>query len=195
MGRIATRIRGRSPRRAAVAVAVAIALPGCAAGAGAPSTVSPPTGATWFRQAADIPTLTPATDRQGDPTGGTPKNIGGEAAAVFDVNHDGVPDIVFVNGTSYYFVSLGHRGPGGSVSFSPAKPYLVGVPGDGKRSVPKALGLTDFNGDGRLDLYLGNTGNGTLALKNPRDLADATSPANLDTSNLAQRPPLPHVPE
>jgi hypothetical protein len=190
MRRIPAWTRGRAGR-AAVIAAAALTLPGCVAGARAPgagaTAASPPAaGAQWFRQAADIATLTPATDRQGDPTGGTPKNIGGEAAAVLDVNHDGVPDIVIVNGTSYYFVSLGHRGPDGSVSFSPARPYLVGVPGDGKRSVPKALGLTDFNGDGRLDLYLGNTGNGTLALKNPRDLADAGNPARLQTSNLPQ---------
>lgn len=192
MGRLARRRGARTAGRALALAAAAMTLPGClagvsTAGASSPAASSPaPAAATWFTQAADIPTLTPATDKQGDPTGGAPKNIGGEAAAVFDVNHDGVPDIVIVNGTSYYFVSLGHRGPGGKVSFSPAKPYLVGVPGDGRRSVPKALGLTDFNNDGRLDLYLGNTGDGTLALKNPRDLADAGSPASLDTSNLPQ---------
>ena len=119
MRRITARTGGRAGRAAAIA-AVAIALPGCLAATGptatssaatrsatpgAATTGSPATGATWFTQAADIPTLTPATNRQGDPTGGPPRNIGGEAAAVFDVNHDGVPDIVFVNGTSYYFVS------------------------------------------------------------------------------------------
>lgn len=191
MRRFATWTGGRVAGGAAVIAAVTIALSAGpaganAAGTGAGSADPPGAGATWFTEAADIPTLTPSTNVFGDPTGGTPKNIGGEAAAVFDVNHDGVPDIVIVNGTSYYFVSLGHRGPDGSVSFSPAQPYLVGVTGDGRRSVPKALGLTDFNGDGRLDLYLGNTGDGSLALKNPRDLADAYNPANLDLSNLPQ---------
>jgi len=141
---------------------------------------------TWFEQAANITTLTPATNRAGDPTVGAPKNVGGEAAAVFDANHDGVEDIVIANGTSYYFVSLGIRAPGGSVSYAPAMPYPIGVFGDGRRSVAKALGLTDFDRDGQLDLYLGNTGDGSLALKNPRDLAHADDPANLDASGLPQ---------
>ncbi len=175
----------------AVITAVIVALPGGAvsatAAAGAPAAGSRPgPAATMFSEAADIPTLTPPTNGYGDPVSGPPVNKGGEATAVFDVNHDGIPDIVIANGTPYYFVSLGHRGPGGSVSFSPAQPYYVGATGDGRVSIPKALGLTDFNGDGRLDLYLGNTGDGSLSLKNPRDLADAYNPANLDTRNLPQ---------
>ncbi len=141
---------------------------------------------TWFREAANIPTPTPTTNRSGDPTGGPADNIGGEAAAIFDVNHDGVPDIVIVNGTSYYFVSLGTRGSDGSVSFSAATPHPIGVEGDGRTSHAKALGLTDFNGDGRLDLYLGNTGDGSRRLKDQRDLAHADDPSNINTGGLAQ---------
>lgn len=156
------------------AAVVLIAVPTGSAGA-----------ATWFQQSADIPTLTPATNNAGDPTGGAPRNKGGEAVAVFDINRDGVPDIVIANGTPYYFVALGRRGPGGSVSYS-STAYPIGVDGDGHSNIAKALGLTDFNGDGRLDLYLGNTGDGSLALKDPRDLAHAYDPSNLDRRNLPE---------
>lgn len=184
---------GRTAAGSAAGITAAImALSGCTAGtapaAAASASASPPGAAgKWFREADDIKTLTPPINRHnGDPASGTPKNKGGEATAVFDVNHDGVPDVVIANGTPYYFVSLGHRGPDGSVSFSPAQPHYVGATGDDRVSISKALGLTDLNGDGRLDLYLGNTGDGTLSLKNPRDLADAYSPANLDKKNLPQ---------
>ena len=55
---------------------------------------------TWFRQAADIPTLTPDTTRTGDPGPGAARNKGGEAAAIFDANHDGIQDVVIANGPS-----------------------------------------------------------------------------------------------
>lgn len=144
------------------------------------------TDTAWFRQSADIATLTPSTNRAGDPKPGDPKNIGGEAAAIFDADHDGVPDIVLVNGTSYYFVALGRRGRNGAVSFSAATPRPIGVRGDGRTEHVKALGLTDFNRDGRLDPYFGNTGDGTLALRDPRDLQHAADSSNRDTRRLTQ---------
>ena len=142
--------------------------------------------ATWFRE-SDIATNTPPTTKCGEPKSGSATDIGGEATAVFDVNGDGIPDIVIVNGTDYYFVALGHRNPNGSVSYpKDATPYRIGVTGDQRIEKSKALGLTDFNRDGKLDLYIGNSGDGSLDLKNPRDLANAYNPANLDTSHLCE---------
>ena len=139
----------------------------------------------WFRE-TDIATITPSVAGCGK-TSHKPRNIGGEATAVFDVNGDGIPDIVIVNGTDYYFVALGHRNPNGTVSYpKDATPYRIGLMGDDRIAKSKALGLTDFNRDGKLDLYIGNSGNGSLDLKNPRGLANAYNPANLDTSHLCE---------
>jgi FG-GAP-like repeat len=139
----------------------------------------------WFRE-TDIATNTPSVARCGKASHKA-RDIGGEATAVFDVNGDRIPDIVIVNGTDYYFVALGHRNPNGSVSYpKDATPYQIGVTGDDHVAKSKALGLTDFNRDGRLDLYIGNSGDGSLDLKNPRDLANAYNPANLDTSHLCE---------
>ena len=139
----------------------------------------------WFRE-TDIATITPSVAGCGK-TSHKPRNIGGEATAVFDVNGDGIPDIVIVNGTDYYFVALGHRNPNGTVSYpKDATPYRIGLTGDDRIAKSKALGLTDFNRDGKLDLYIGNSGNGSLDLKNPRGLANAYNPANLDTSHLCE---------
>jgi FG-GAP-like repeat/ASPIC and UnbV len=148
------------------------------------ATRSAEANATWFRQIADIPTLTPATNAKGDPIAGDPRNKGGEATAVFDANGDGTPDIVIANGTGYYFVALGHRTDGGKgVDFS-VNSYPVGIEGDGRSTQVKALGLNDFNADGRLDLYLSNSGDGSLSLKDPR--GDAKDPANIRAGALAR---------
>ena len=94
---------------ASIVVVLALAL-----GANASSSASG--AATWFRE-TDIATNTPATTKCGEPKSGPAKDTAGEATAVFDVNGDGIPDIVIVNGTNYYFVALGHRNPDGSVSY------------------------------------------------------------------------------
>jgi hypothetical protein len=160
-----------------VSIVVGLVLAGGASAA-------PP--APWFHE-TDIATNTPPTTKCGEPTSGQAKNVGGEATAVFDVNGDGIPDIVIVNGSNYYFVALGQRNAGGSVSYpASATPYQIGVTGDQRIEHSKALGLTDLNRDGKLDLYLGNSGDGTLALKDPRDLADAYDPSNVDTSHLCE---------
>lgn len=140
---------------------------------------------TWFRE-TDIATSAPPVAGCGKASH-KPRNVGGQAAAVFDVNGDRVPDIVIANGTGYYFVALGHRRPDGVVSYPKnATPHRIGATGGGRIEKSKALGLTDFNRDGRLDLYLGNSGDGSLSLKDPRDLANASDPANLDTANLCE---------
>ena len=172
-----TRRRAAGAAAAAVVVCVALALGGQAAVAAAKP---------WFRE-TDIATYAPSVAGCGGKASHKARDIGGEAAAVFDVNGDRIPDIVIVNGTDYYFVALGHRNANGSVSYpKDATAYQIGVTGDGRVEKSKALGLTDFNRDGKLDLYIGNSGDGSLDLKNPRDLANAYNPANLDSSHLCE---------
>jgi hypothetical protein len=146
----------------------------------------------WFREAYDIATKSPVVTKCGEPKtenkkGAEVRDIGGEAVAIFDANGDGIPDIVIVNGTSYYFVDLGKKNAEGVVSYAPeATAYPVGVTGDEKIEHVKALGLSDLLKNGKLDLYLGNSGNGTLFLKNPRDLNEADFPTNISTEHLCQ---------
>ncbi len=172
---------GRAERRIGVTVAGLLTCVALVLGGQAEVAAAKP----WFRE-SDIATHSPSVGRCGNASRKT-RDIGGEAVAVFDVNGDRIPDIVIVNGTDYYFVALGRRNRNGSVSYpKAATPYRIGVPGDQRVEKSKALGLTDFNRDGKLDLYIGNSGDGSLDLKNPRDLANAYNPANLDTSHLCE---------
>ncbi len=174
--RIRTVLRRVGAKAAGLIACVALAVGGQASVAAAKP---------WFRE-TDIATNTPSVARCGKASHKA-KDIGGEAEAVFDVNGDRIPDIVIVNGTDYYFVALGHRNPNGSVSYpKEATPYQIGVTGDRHVAKSKALGLTDLNRDGKLDLYIGNSGDGSLDLKNPRELANADNAANLDTTHLCE---------
>ncbi len=141
----------------------------------------------WFREAYDIATKSPAEGKCGEPKKGEAKDVGGEAVAIFDANGDGIPDIVLANGTNYYFVDLGKKNSEGVVSYAPeATAYPVGVSGDERIEHVKALGLADLLKNGKLDLYLGNSGNGSLFLKNPRDLSESDFPTNLSNEHLCQ---------
>ncbi len=146
----------------------------------------------WFREAYDIATKSPVVTKCGEPKsegkkGNEVRNVGGESVAIFDANHDGVPDLVIVNGTSFYFVDLGKKNSEGVVSYAPeATAYPVGVGGDEKIEHVKALGLTDLLKSGKLDIYLGNSGNGSLFLKNPRDFNEEDFPTNVSNEHLCQ---------
>ena len=89
-------------RAAGFVTCVALALAGQASVAAAKP---------WFRE-TDVATNTPSLAGCGKASHKA-RDIGGEAAAVFDVNGDRIPDIVIVNGTDYYLVALGHRNPMG----------------------------------------------------------------------------------
>ena len=72
----------------------------CAGSAQAPGSAQ----AAWFIEAANIPTSTPDTDDNGDPTAA---NKGGEAVAIFDATADRVQDVVIADSLPYYVLALG----------------------------------------------------------------------------------------
>ncbi len=84
----------------------------------------------------------------------------GEAVGVFDVNRDGLDDIVILNSTQSYFVLLNSKTANGRHEFNMTS-YRVAEVRDDKLRVAKTLGLHDFNDDGYLDLHLGTMGKGT----------------------------------
>lgn len=136
----------------------------------------------YFTEYANIPTITPVTDKQGVPTGGT-KLEGGEAVAIFDLNLDGIQDFVIVNGSPYYFIVLGSQDENGQYIYQTQAVY-IGEEQDGLKNTPKSLGLNDFNNDGALDLYLNNSGRGSLQAKDPRDLENIFRPRNIQDAGL-----------
>jgi hypothetical protein len=184
MRRIVKPRRGGVRRRVAASIAIAVVVALALITAGSAS------AATMFREAQDIETKSLTVNTLGEEAKGIRKgerrNIGGEAVAVFDINGDGIPDLVFTNGTPFYFVDLGTRNEHGEVVYAKeATMYQEGVFGDEKEEIPKALGLDDLNRDGKLDLYFGNTGDGGLSLKNPRELTN-TGPSNIEEAGLHQ---------
>ncbi len=84
----------------------------------------------------------------------------GEAIGVFDVNRDGLDDIVILNSTQSYFVLMNSRAADGRHDFK-MRSYRVADVKDGKHRLAKTLGMHDFNDDGYLDLHLGTMGKGT----------------------------------
>ena len=66
-----------------------------------------------------------------------------------DFNHDFIPDLAFITTDGQLRVFLGQRN-GDTVSFAAQSPVAAGTN-------PAALGLTDLNGDGRLDAVVTDT--------------------------------------
>jgi hypothetical protein len=83
---------------------------------------------------------------EGFATGGVPVGV-----AAGDLNGDGRPDLAICNSSSNN-ITLLYRTAGGT--FAPQAP--MGVLGVGQ---PRAIALGDLDGDGRLDLAVGGTGN------------------------------------
>jgi hypothetical protein len=70
----------------------------------------------------------------------------GQGVAAGDLDADGLPDIAAVDGGKLsVFINVGNR------AFRPAAEYEAGL-------LPACLALADFNGDGKLDLLVGNGG-------------------------------------
>jgi hypothetical protein len=100
----------------------------------APTCATPPTDPLCFR-------VSPPVDMQvADPL------------TVGDFNRDFVPDLAFITTDGNLLVVLGQRS-GGALSFNPLTPVATGL-------TPSALGLSDLNGDGKLDAVVAGSGAG-----------------------------------
>src|SRR5579863_1260981 len=99
-------------------------------------------------------TFGPATDF---PVGNSPLAI-----AMGDFNGDGKLDLVVVNqGDNTVSVLLGN----GDGTFQPHVDYATGAQfGSGEISSPGAVAVADFNGDGKLDLAVANSLDGTVSI-------------------------------
>ena len=85
------------------------------------------------------------------------KGVGPDGIAAADLNHDGKADLVVANNNfqqaSTLSVLLG-RGDG---TFKPTVNYPVGAG-------PAGIAIADFNGDGKVDIVVANTGSATVSL-------------------------------
>ncbi len=135
----------------------------------------------FFVEYATVSSRIPLTNAKGVPIGGTAWK-GGHAVAVLDANLDGLPDFVVVHGQAYYSVVLNSRDHNDEHVFT-SKAVYIGKKKDLKNNAPASLGLHDFDNDGLMDLYFNNTGKGTLAARNPRNLKTIHRPRNIISSS------------
>lgn len=121
---------------------------------------------TWFAPLARLDTEVEQAGRKQD------DDLGGEAMAIFDVDADGLQDVVVVNGTNriYAFRNRGKRDP--ATDFR-RRTTAIGPDDDGLSYRAKGLSLHDLDGDGRLDLWVATQGKGEAILYKAKARADA----------------------
>jgi hypothetical protein len=108
---------------------------------------------------------------------------GAQGAALGDLNRDGLPDAVLANVGNPSQVFLNTRV---SASTAPSFGFPNQLPGTGRSTYGVAPG--DLNGDGALDLVIGNNGQRSQVLLNRNDGTGAfAQPVDLDPSGAARK--------
>lgn len=109
--------------------------------------------------------------RQNFVTGASPAGI-----AIGDIDGDGKPDIVTVNGGASTVSVLRNTSSGGMLSFAAKNDFAVG-------SGPFGVAITDLDGDGRLDLVIDNQNDNTVSvLKNTGSIGNISFAAQITYS-------------
>lgn len=115
------------------------------------------------------------------PNFGTEKNP--NAVAVGDFNRDGKADLAVANYGSNTFSILNGDGEG---AFSPPRSFPVGIVNPHSGSGPRDLEVSDFNGDGKLDLVVvGGNASGWASVLLGDGEGGFGSPLNLTTGVMA----------
>ncbi|HET9222396.1 MAG TPA: VCBS repeat-containing protein, partial [Roseiflexaceae bacterium] len=108
---------------------------------------------------------------------------GAQGAVLSDLNRDGLPDVVLANIGNPSQVFLNTRV---SASVEPSFRFPTQLPGTGRSTYGVAPG--DLNGDGALDIVLGNNGQRSQVLLNRNDgTGTFAQPLDLDPSGPARR--------
>ena len=86
------------------------------------------------------------------------------ALAVGDFNGDGKSDLVVLNGASFLFPSELGTGAGVSIHLGNSSGVVQGAFPNPVGSLPSSLAVGDFNGDGQLDVAVGNRGDNSVEI-------------------------------
>ncbi len=107
--------------------------------------------------------------KQSFPTGNSPSG-----AVIADIDGDGKPDIAVVNYSDNTISVLRNTGSSGVVSFAVNTDFAVG-------NLPNSITAGDFDGDGKLDIAVTNSGAATISiLKNTSSIGSVSFAAKVD---------------